>query len=324
MLGRVDRLIVKDYSAEDRSAWDAFVAQSNNGTFLFQRDYMDYHADRFPDASLVARDADGTIRALLPATRRGHDLISHDGLTYGGFVTDQRMTLKTMLDLFAASARHLRDAGVTTLFYKSVPHIYHRSPAEEDRYALFISGAELYRRDVLSVLSYDAEFAWDDRWRWRMRKAGKALRAGFEVRTSDDYDRFWPLLATNLDQRHGVSPVHSLDEITRLAGRFPDRIQLFGAYRGDRLEAGAITYLSDTVCHAQYSASSERAREVRGLDLVFAHIIDAFRKRARFFDFGISTEQDGRVVNEGLLAYKQRFGARAVMHDFYRLALADV
>lgn len=324
MLRIVGGLIVKDYSDGDRGRWDAFVARSNNGTFLFERDYMDYHADRYPDASLLAIDGDGAVRALLPANRRGHDLISHEGLTYGGFVTDQRMTVETMLDLFAAAARHLREAGVTTLIYRSVPHIYHRSPAEEDLYALFIYGAELYRRDVLSVLNYGADFAWEDRWRWRMRKAGKALRAGFEVRTSDEYDRFWPLLTTNLDRRHGVRPVHSLREIELLARRFPERIQLFGLYRGDSLEAGAITYLSETVCHAQYSASSDQAREVRGLDLVFAHIIDVFRGRVRFFDFGISTEEDGRSMNEGLLAYKQRFGARAVMHDFYRLALADV
>lgn len=323
MLSLVSGLIVQNYSDEDQTRWDAFVANSNNGTFLFQRGYVDYHSDRFPDASLIVTDEHGAIRALLPATRRGHDLISHEGLTYGGFVTDRRMTAEIMLDLLAATTRHLRAAGITTLIYKSVPHIYHRSPAEEDLYALFLHGAELYRRDLLSVLDYGAEFAWEDRWRWRMRKAGKAVRAGFEVRTSDEYDRFWPLLTSNLEARHGVTPVHSLDEITLLAGRFPEQIQLFGAYRGDSLEAGAVTYLTETVCHAQYSASSDQAREVRGLDLVFAHIIDSFRGRARFFDFGISTEQGGHAVNQGLLAYKQRFGARAVMHDFYRLTLAD-
>jgi hypothetical protein len=231
------------------------------------------------------------------------------------------MTIGAMLDLFEVTLRHLREAGVTKLMYKSVPHIYHRSPAEEDLYALFIHGAELYRRDVLSVLNYGDEADWEDRWRWRMRKAGKARRAGFEVRMSDEYDRFWQLLMTNLKRRHGIRPVHTVEEIELLARRFPAQIQLFAAYRGDRLEAGAVTYLSETVCHAQYSAGSDQSREVRGLDLVFAHIIDAFRGRVRYFDFGVSTEQDGRSMNEGLLEYKQRFGARAVAHDFYRLEL---
>jgi Acetyltransferase (GNAT) domain len=282
---------------------------------------MDYHGDRFPDASLVALDDQGQALALLPATRQDDEVVSHAGLTYGGFLTDERMTLESMLALFDASLDHLRRAGVTTLVYKTAPRIYHRSPAEEDLYALFLHGAELYRRDVLSVLDYAAGRDWERRWRWRMRKAGKAMRAGLEIRESDEYDRFWQLLTANLERRHGLRPVHTLEEIELLAGRFPGRIQLFGAYRGEEMEAGAVTYLSDTVCHAQYSASSEEGRVVRALDLVFAHLIDAFRDRVRYFDFGISTESDGRVLNAGLLEYKERFGARAVVHDFYRLSL---
>jgi hypothetical protein len=316
----VGRLYIKNYTPEDQAVWDAFVAQSKNGAFLFKRDYMDYHRDRFPDASLMALDDDGTIRALLPATRRGNELSSHAGLTYGGFVTDNRMTAETMLGVFDATLEHLRQAGITTLLYKAVPHIYHRSPAEEDLYALFVHGAEVRRRDVMSVLDYAAEQDWRDRWRWRMRKAGTARRAGFQVRPSDEYDRFWELLTSNLAQRHGVQPVHTVEEIKLLAGRFPERIQLFAAYRGTALEAGAVMYLFDTTCHAQYSANSEYGRTIRGLDFVFAHIIDTFRGRVRYFDFGISNEGDGSL-NRGLMDYKERFGARAVVHDFYRLRL---
>ncbi len=315
-------LTARNYAPEDRPTWDAFVADSKNGTFLFQRGYMDYHADRFPDASLMVSDEDGTLRALLPATRRGGELSSHDGLTYGGFVTDRRMTLEMMLGTFAASLHHLRQAGVESLVYKPVPHIYHRGPAEEDIYALFTHDAQIYRRDVLSVLDYGAEEQWGDRWRWRMRKAGRARRAGIEVRPSEEYERFWTLLTDNLAERYGRQPVHTVDEIELLARRFPDHIQLFGAYRGAEMEAGAVIYVSDTVCHAQYSANSEFGRTVRGLDLVFAHIIGAFRGRVSYFDFGISNERDG-ALNEGLLDYKERFGARTVVHDLYRLALRD-
>jgi hypothetical protein len=272
---------------------------------------------------LLALDDQGEVLALLPATRRERELISHDGLTYGGFVTDERMTVELMLDLFKAAARHLRETGVTSLTYKSVPHIYHRSPAEEDLYALAVNGAELYRRDVLSVIDYDADIDWSERSRRREKKAAKAVRSGVEVRETEDCDQFWAVLADNLGRRHGRAPVHSAQEMTMLAARFPDHIRLFGAYRGDALEAGALLYLSSRVCHLQYSASSPEGRQLRALDLVLAHVIDAFHGRARYFDFGISTEQDGRLLNEGLVEYKQQFGARAVVQDFYRWAPAD-
>ena len=44
------------YSINRKEVWDQFVAQSKNGTFLFQRNFMDYHADRFFDCSLMIYD----------------------------------------------------------------------------------------------------------------------------------------------------------------------------------------------------------------------------------------------------------------------------
>lgn len=314
-------LIVKNYTEADQMRWDEFVQRSKNGTFLFLRGYMEYHADRFPDASLVALDEEGAVQALLPATRNADELSSHAGLTYGGFVTDERMTVTTMLDLFEVSLQHLRQDGITTLIYKSVPHIYHRSPAEEDLYGLFRHGAELYRRDVLSVIDYGGGIDWGKRRQRRMNKARNAARAGIEVRESTEHHRFWNVLASNLERRHGIQPVHTLEELELLAKRFPERIRLFCGYRGDALEAGALLYLSEPVCHVQYGASTDNGRQLRALDLVYAHVIEAFHGQMRYFDFGISTDRDGRFLNAGLVEHKEQFGARAVAHDFYRLTM---
>ena len=57
---------IERYTPAKKDEWDQFVRQSKNGTFLFLRDYMDYHSDRFADFSLVARDGEKII-AVLPA-----------------------------------------------------------------------------------------------------------------------------------------------------------------------------------------------------------------------------------------------------------------
>ncbi|HUR80134.1 MAG TPA: GNAT family N-acetyltransferase, partial [Thermoanaerobaculia bacterium] len=75
------------FTPDDAPAWNEFVRASRNGTFLFDRGYMDYHADRFEDRSLLFFDSADRLVAVLPAHRRGTELISHGGLTYGGFVT---------------------------------------------------------------------------------------------------------------------------------------------------------------------------------------------------------------------------------------------
>ena len=71
------------YTAAYHRDWNDFVSESSNGTFLFLREYMEYHADRFTDYSLLVYDGNKLL-ALLPANRSGDVLYSHAGLTYGG------------------------------------------------------------------------------------------------------------------------------------------------------------------------------------------------------------------------------------------------
>ena len=76
------------YTADKKAEWDSFVRESKNGTFLFMRDYMEYHADRFDDYSLMYYKGDKLL-SLLPANRKGETLWSHQGLTYGGLVLNK-------------------------------------------------------------------------------------------------------------------------------------------------------------------------------------------------------------------------------------------
>lgn len=112
---------------------------------------MEYHRDRFQDASLLFFE-DHNLLAVLPANRTGDQLVSHGGLTFGGVISGHELGASVMLELFDVLLEQLRGQGVRTLLYKPVPHIYHRAPAEEDLYALFCSGARLVRRDLSSTL----------------------------------------------------------------------------------------------------------------------------------------------------------------------------
>ena len=143
---------IEQYRTQREGLWDEFAQRSKNGTFLFHRSYMEYHADRFEDFSLIVRDEDDHVVALLPASRHGDVLVSHGGLTYGGFVSGAGMTATRMLHVFAACLDHLRRAGIASVVYKCVPHLYHSVPAEEDAYALFRYRATLSRRDVSSAI----------------------------------------------------------------------------------------------------------------------------------------------------------------------------
>ncbi|SEK02190.1 GNAT family N-acetyltransferase [Paraburkholderia diazotrophica] len=309
---------VTRYTKADAEQWDAFVRASKNGTFLLQRAYMDYHSDRFADHSLIFHDDKGHPVALLPANERDGVLQSHGGLTYGGIICDESMTTPRMLEVFDVLLEHLRTNGLNRLLYKTIPYIYHLNPAEEDRYALFRADARLYRRDVLSVICQDRRLPFQKR---RARKVSQAQKLGLVIEASEDLEAFWAILEANLAAVHGVRPVHSVEEMRLLNSRFPDQIRLHVCKENGGIVAGVVVFNATRVAHVQYISSSERGREIGALDLLFATLIERDYADQAYFDFGISNEQEGKVMNVGLIEQKEGFGARAVTHDYYELSV---
>lgn len=308
--------VVTRYGCAQRDAWQSFVAGSRNGTFLFDRDFMEYHGNRFEDHSLMVRDAAGGLVGLLPANVDGTVLNSHGGLTYGGLVVGASPGSVQVLGMLAAVREALPGFGIECLAYKTVPWIYHRQPAEEDRYALFRLGARLVRRDVLSVVTPRDRLPFQER---RARGIRGAAKAGVVVAETTDFGSFWSVLEENLRQRHGVGPVHSLAEIEMLAARFPRNIRLFIASLDAAVIAGVAMFVTDRVAHVQYISANDTGRRNHALDLLFATLLDREFAAVPYFDFGISNEQQGRILNEGLVAQKEGFGARTVVHDYYEL-----
>jgi hypothetical protein len=303
------------YEPAFEDSWNRFVEESRNGTFLIDRRYMEYHSDRFDDHSLLLLDEQERLVAVLPAHRRGTDLVSHGGLTYGGFVSGRSMTLELMQQCFAVVRRWMREEGMTRFLYKTIPHMYHRQPAEEDLHALFLAGATVYRRDVLLARDNEQPFAIQER---RRRALKKAQRAALVVEDSDDFRGYWAILTENLRSKYDTDPVHTLSEIELLATRFPEQIRLTVCRDGERILAGIVAYLSQRVAHLQYIGSTQEGRELGALDAVIDHLITR-HQGVRWFDFGAATEQDGRFVNNGLLEYKEAWGARTIVHDAYVL-----
>jgi hypothetical protein len=314
-----DQIAVVQYSKEYQRTWNDFVSESKTGVFFFHRDYMDYHSDRFKDNSLLFYREDRLL-AMLPANLNEETLYSHQGLTFGGIISPFGMKTSTMIRIFSHLREYASSNGIKKIVYKAVPYIYPTIPSEEDLYALSYFGAKLTRRDVTTTIDLKSRLSFDAN---RARTIKKAMMKNIVVHESTDYESFMNILKEVLMTRHNVTPVHSISEIKLLASRFPDRIKLFAAYRGDLMVAGVIAYESSNVAHAQYIASSEEGRQVGALDLLFEHLIDRYQANKRFFDFGISTEKEGHLLNEGLVQYKEGFGGSAVAHDFYELSITS-
>lgn len=308
-------LSVEVYCKEHKSQWDQFVGASKNGVFLFYRDYMEYHSDRFNDYSLVFFDS-GNIAAVLPANVKDGVLFTHGGLTFGGVVSGQRMRTLLMLQIFDILLLHLREAKINKIVYKTIPCIYHKVPAGEDLYALFRHNAKLTRRDVSSTIFLERKLPFTKERRWSINKSKKA---GLRIERSYDFKTFIAIEKDVLRRKYNVKPTHTAEELQLLAERFPENIKLFAAFKDNVMVAGVIVYESENVAHTQYISSTDEGKKMCAIDSVLNFLITEYYMTKQYFDFGISTENEGRYLNGGLITQKEEFGASAVVYDTYEL-----
>ena len=311
------------YDESHRDEWNKFVSESKNGTFLIDRRYMDYHSDRFSDCSLLFYKQGGLI-ALLPAN---YDVLegtvqSHGGLTYGGMILSPQITAVETLEAFSCAADWMKTTlGAHRWIYKPIPYIYSSLPAEEDLYALFRSGGRLLSRAVSTVVDNSNRLPLR---KLRRRGVLKAQKAGLVIRKADcesDWTSFWSILSNVLMERHKKLPVHTVSEIMLLESRFPGNIVLYVVENAGQVEAGTVVYDTAQVAHAQYIAASPAGKSDGALDLLFDSLIGTTYAGKPYFDFGVSTEQGGSYLNEGLIFQKEGFGGRSVVYDTYEIML---
>ncbi len=307
---------LRRYTADDRALWDSHAAHSHPFHFMFFRNYMDYHSDRFPDCSFFV-EKNGNVVGLIPGTLSSEQVwSSHAGLTFGGILVDKNEGTLVYLEIFDLLDAELKKLSVKKVLYKPVPWIYHTEPAEAPLYALFRRHAVLKARQVASVVdpgNYTLS-------RTRRRKWKQAVEAGVQL-CVPEIESFWEILSECLATRHEVRPVHTAREMELLASRFPDHIRLYGAEKDGELLAGIILYETPRVVHGQYGAATEKGRELGALDFLFENLLTSYISPEKWFDFGISCEQNGMILNEGLVFRKDGFGAHAVMFDQYEYDL---
>ena len=313
------------YSPERKMEWDAFVTSSKNATFLFYRDFMDYHADRFTDYSLMIYQ-DDKLAALFPACEfeRGTAnarIASHGGLTYGGVLSDLRMSAEAMLEIFDKIKIHYHKNEFHTLIYKVIPHIYHCYPAEEDIYALFRSQAALIQVDNSTCIAQDARLPFAKGKKYGAKKAAKEGVSCRHETTTQELKEFFDLLNTTLAERHEAKATHTFTEMPLLQSRFPDNIKLHAAYIGNKMVAGVLMFVTGRVAHTQYMATSAEGREAAALDLLLHELITDVYTNLPYFNFGISNEEKGMVLNTGLCRQKEMLGGRSIAQMIYRIDL---
>lgn len=305
---------IERYAQIHKDEWNEFVSKSKQGTFLIDRNYMDYHSDRFSDHSLMIFRND-KLYALLPANEQDHTLYSHQGLTYGGLISNEKASASEICTVFRSINEYLRETGFKKVIYKAIPWIYHRVPAQEDLYAIIKEcNARILVRNISSSINMCNQPKWN---RDRHYGANKAQTDGITVTESNDLASFWQILNDNLSRTYNASPVHSLQEMDLLKKTFPSNIKLYVAQKDDKMLGGTVIYITPQVVHTQYISATEEGKHAHAIDAIFRKLLSDVYKTSKYFDFGTSNEDGGRILNESLIYQKEGFGGRGVVYDTY-------
>lgn len=309
---------VERYKSDQKNEWNSFLRESKNGLFLFNRDYQDYHSDRFVDHSLMIYE-DSKLVAIFPANIKENILYSHQGLTFGGVITSTDLKSPDFIKIFNSIYQYCLGQNIHKIVYKPIPLPFTRLPSQEDLYCLSLHNATLVRRELSSLLDLK-NIPRPSELRRRMHK--KAVSLGIQVIETDDPSDVFSLIVSAL-VRFNVKPTHTCEELKLLKSRFPTEIKFYNAVLNDETLAGIVVYDYGNTVHTQYLASSEAGKKQGALDLIIFHLMTVYADR-KYLSFGISTENAGKFLNEGLILQKEGFGARGFVHDSYEMNITPI
>lgn len=311
---------VKRYHPDDFEIWNAFIGNGKNSTFLFHRDFMEYHSDRFEDHSLMIFE-DTKLVSVIPAHIKDNVFFSHQGLTYGGFVFGPKIKLGEVIAVVKSVLFFLHQNHFDHFRLKVIPRIYNSFFSEEIEYVLFLAQARLTRRECLSVIDLQKPFSFK---KDRKKAIRRSLKNNLIIKEDFDFKLFWSeILIPNLDKKHASKPVHTIDEIVYLQKRFPENIRHFNVYHDGEIVAGTTIFITDKVAHPQYISGNAQKNELGSLDFLYNHLITEVFRNKNYFDFGPSHEEDGRKIKEGILFWKESYDAKTTVQDYYEIPTAN-
>ncbi|WP_417871460.1 GNAT family N-acetyltransferase [Winogradskyella sp.] len=282
---------------------------------------MDYHNDRFQDFSLMIYK-DEKLIALMPANKVDDCVYSHQGLTYGGFIYKSDLKSEDVINLLKAVLNYLLDNKIKTLELKELPLVFLENQTNNPlAYLCFKLKAQLVRVDMHSVV--DLKFKAYNRSRKNGYKRGQ--KNNLVVKEVNDFEDFWnKILIPNLDNKHDVKPVHSLEEIQLLKTKFPNKIRQFNVYHNNIIVAGTTIFETKHVAHSQYISGNADKNTLGSLDFLHHHLLEDVFASKSYFNFGISNLNQGQNINQGLLYWKEGFGSHSITQSFYKFDTVNV
>jgi len=326
----VNSFEIKKFDASDEVIWDQFVAEGAvNSTFMHSRNFLNYHPEgKFEDCSLLVYKK-GRLAAVLPACIKYEDgvkvFFSHAGSTYGGPVLAEKYyTAVNIIEILQALEEYIKAGGFQKILLKITPDIFCKEKSDVLQYALKYLGYRDY--DELSTYIDFNDYKdniQDNFSSAQNRQLKQAMKNKLSFEFFDDDERifsFYSILGKNL-KKFDSKPVHTYLELLDLKNnRLREKILFFGVFLDGMMIAGTMDFLFVSVFHTQYLAADYDRLDSKPMPFLYYNVIK-YAKEHNFnkLSWGISTEQQGTILNKSLLSFKESFGSKyALNRSFFK------
>lgn len=308
---------IKKYDRNDYNMWNEFIAQAKNATFLFHRDFMEYHQDRFEDFSLLIFE-DEKLKAILPANKKENSVYSHQGLTYGGLVFSPKLNAEKVELILDTVLFFLKEKGIETFYYKPIPSFYYSKGNQEIDFFLYKRGAVLERKEMNLAANLKLPLQIS---KSKLKHFRRIENLDLDIIEEEDFKPFWnEVLEPRLLEKFNAKPVHTKEEMAFLKQKFPEKIKQYSVYHEDEIIAGITIFETKNVVKSQYGATSKKGEEFRALDFLFINLIHKYKRKGKdFFDMGIVNKENESGYHSGLLKQKEELGCSIYNQDFYKI-----
>jgi hypothetical protein len=310
---------IKKYEQNDCKIWNEFIAKAKNATFLFYRNFMEYHSDRFEDFSLLVFEEE-KLKAVLPANKKGNSVYSHQGLTYGGLVFSSKLKAENIELILDEILLFLKQNAIQTFYYKPIPGFYLLEGNSEIDFFLIKRGAVLEQKEMNLAVNLKLPLHIS---KSKLKHFRRIENLDLDIIEEENFEPFWSIiLEPRLLDKFNVKPVHTILEISFLKERFHQNIRQYSVYQKEEIIAGITIFETENVVKSQYGATSKRGEEVRALDFLFINLIQKYKQKGKhFFDMGIVNENNEKGYNTGLLKQKEELGCTVYNQDFYKIEI---
>jgi hypothetical protein len=288
--------------------WDKFVFTSINGTIFHTRKFLNYHpTNRFIDTSILIYKNNKLV-SVLPCCKNNDKYFSHKGATYGGTVFSNEVfnikDLKTIIDLIFEYYQNKIEFRIANTIYffentDSLLYLLSRKTKMSLELAWYIHVDKNIIESIKNV---------------RNKQYLINIVKGNEYSCclyNDDvsYSDYYNILSNNLQNKHNATPTHSLDELIRLKNSLGDKMGLFLVKDINGLIYSGIIFIKVT-CMCWYTIYISKNIDTNKPNQTLLLIVSTMQKYAKaenvtYIDFGITTENQGSILNIGLSYYKE-------------------